>query len=158
MAKERALDVFQLLSRIDAKDYEIWETLTEEQRKEFSPLVVMRWMAGMYDPVQLIFLNEIVNPSVFALGEANKDFLLKLLTVCSNGRPKRYAWVKYNVASKRKSRRALDLVAAHYRLSLREAEDSLPLFSTAELLELAEIHGLQKDEVTELKKELTKEK
>jgi len=154
MAKERALDVFQLLSQIDGKDYGIWDRLTEEQRKELSPLVVMRWMAGMSDPVQLIFLNEIVNTSVFQLGDAHKEFLLKLLTVCSNGKSKRYSWVQYKVAGGKKSKRSVELIAEHYRLSIKEAEDSRPLFSADEILELAELQGLQKDEISELKKEL----
>jgi hypothetical protein len=42
MAKERALDVFQLLAQIDSKNYEIWDSLNDDQKKEFSPLVVMR--------------------------------------------------------------------------------------------------------------------
>lgn len=152
--KERALDVFGLLSQIDSKDYDIWDKLTAEQKKEFSPLVTMRWMAGMGDPVQLIFLNEIVNTSVFQLGDAHKEFLLKLLTVCSNGKSKRYGWVNYKVSSGKKNKRSVELIAEHYKLSLNEAQESRALFSPEEILELAELQGLQKDEIAELKKEL----
>lgn len=153
MAKERALDVFQLLARIDQKDYDIWDSLSDDQKKEFSPLVVMRWMAGTTEPVQIIFLNEIVNISVFQLGE-HKELLLKLLTVCSNGKPKRYSWINYKVAGGKKSKRATELIATHYNMSLKEANDSRRLFSPEEILELAEIHGLQKEEIAELKKEI----
>lgn len=153
MAKERALDVFQLLARIDQKDYDLWDSLSDDQKKEFSPLVVMRWMAGTTEPVQIIFLNEIVNISVFQLGE-HKELLLKLLTVCSNGKPKRYSWINYKVAGGKKSKRATELIATHYNMSLKEANDSRRLFSPEEILELAEIHGLQKEEIAELKKEI----
>lgn len=111
-------------------------------------------MAGTNNKLQLIFLNEIVNTSVFRLGDANKEFLLKLLTVCSNGVQKRYFWVPYKVGGGKKHKRSVELIAAHYQLSLREAEDSLALFNLNELLELAELQGLQKDEVAELKQEL----
>lgn len=154
MAKERSLDVFDLLSKIDRKDYEIWDNLNEEQKKEFAPLVVMRWMAGCGDPVQLIFLNEIVNTSVFQLGD-HKELLLKLLTVCSNGKSKRYSWINYKVSNgSKKSKKVNELIATHYHMSLKEADEARPLFSEQEILELAEMHGLQKEEIAEIKKEL----
>lgn len=154
MAKERALDVFQLLAQIDRKNYEVWDTLTDEQKKEFSPLVVMRWMAGTTDPVQIIFLNEIVNVSVFPLGD-HKELLLKLLTVCSNGGTKRYSWINYKVSGGKKTGKlSTALIANQYNMSIKEAEDARRLFSPEEIMELAEIHGLQKEEIADLKKEL----
>ena len=150
--KPRALDIFTLLDQIDKKNYYIWDSLTEEQRKEFSPLIVMRWMAGCTDPAQIVFLNDIVNVSVFVLGN-HKEFLLKLLTVCSNGKQKRYQWVNYKLGGSKKVKKSVELVATHYRLSIKEAEDSRKLFSEEEILELAEAQGWQKDEIADLKKE-----
>lgn len=155
MPRERALDIFPLLEQIDRKNYQIWDGLTEEQRKELSPLITLRWMAGTTDPVQLIFLNEIVNVTVFPLGD-HKELLLKLLTVCSNGRPKRYKWINYKLTASRKKSRAVELIEQHYSLSPSEAEDTRKLFTTEELLELAESEGWQREELNELKKELNK--
>lgn len=156
MAKERALDVFTLLDQIDKKNYYIWDSLTEEQRKEFSPLIVMRWMAGCTDPAQIVFLNDIVNVSVFSLGSNHKEFLLKLLTVCSNGKTKRYNWVNYKLGGSKKMKKAVELISTHYRLGPKEAEDTRRLFNDEELLELAEAQGWQKDEIKELQGELRK--
>lgn len=153
MARERALDIFPLLERIDRKDYGIWSSLNEAQRKEFSALIVMRWMAGTTDPMQLIFLNELVNVLVFSLPN-HDELMLKLLTVCSNGQRKRYNWVQYKVVGSKKVKRSIELIASHYGLSIEEAEDSRRLFSDEEIMTLAEMAGLQKDEITELKKEL----
>ena len=153
MAKERSLDICVLLAQIDRKNYDIWDKLTEEQRKELAPLVVMRWMAGMSDPVQLIFLNEIVNPTVFPLGTL-KELLLKLLTVCSNGRNKRYQWINYKLTGEKKSKLSVKLIGDHYGMSQKDAEDARRLFESDEILELAEMHGYQKDEIAALKKEL----
>lgn len=152
MAKERALDIFGLLGQIDRKNYYIWDDLTDEQRKEFSPLVTMRWLAGCTDPVQLIFLNDIVNVNGFLLGD-HKEFLLKLLTVCSNGKQKRYQWINYKIGGSKKLRKSVELIAAHYRLGPKEAEDTRRLFSEEELIELAEAEGWQKDEIKEIQKE-----
>lgn len=153
MAKERSLDIFDLLAQIDRKNYDIWDKLTEEQKKELSPLVVMRWMAGMSDPMQLIFLNEIVNPTVFPLG-THKELLLKLLTVCSNGKSKRYQWINYKLSGERKAKTSTRLIAEHYGLSIKDAEDARRLFTNEDLMELAELQGFQKDELSALKREL----
>jgi len=151
--KKRALDIFYLLGEIDRKNYTVWDTLTDEQKKEFSPLVTMRWMAGTTDQRQLIFLNELVNTSVFNLGD-HKELLLKLLTVCSGGDKKRYQWINYKLTSNKKAKRAVELVAQHHRVSLREAGQLVKLYSPKELMELAESHGLQKEELRDLKKEI----
>jgi len=154
MAKERTLDIFQLLSEIDRKNYSLWDSLSDEQKKEFSPLVTMRWMAGTTDQRQLIFLNEIVNTSVFDIGD-HKELLLKLLTVCSSGSHQRYSWINYRLSgTSKKSKLSTSLVAEHYRLSMKEAEDVVKLLSPAEIVEIGELQGLQKDELKDLKKEV----
>ena len=152
--KQRALDIFQLLGEVDKKKYDIWDKLTDEQKKEFSALITMRWMAGTTDARQIIFLNEIVNLAVFSLPE-HKQFLLELLTVCSSGSSKRYSWVNYKLTAGSKKKIAVQLVADHYNLSLKEAEDSVLNFSPEELMELAEIQGFQKEDLKNLKKELS---
>ena len=154
MAKERALDIFQLLGEIDRKKFDLWDKLTEEQRKEFSPLITMRWMAGTTSQQQIILLNEIINVAVFNLPE-HKELMLKLMTVCSDGSQKRYAWNDYKMAKGSKKKTAVDLIASHYNLSSKEAEDSLRLFTSEEILELGEMYGLQKDEMKLLKKEVS---
>ena len=150
---ERALDIFYLLGELDKKNYDLWNKLTEEQQKEFAPLVVMRWMAGTTDIHQLTLLNDLVNIAIFNLPE-HKEFLLKLLTVCSSGKPKRYSWINYKISKKSKKKISIKLVADHYNLSISEAEDSIDLFSEDELLELAEINGFQREDIKNLKKEL----
>jgi hypothetical protein len=151
--KDRALDVFPLLERLDRKDYQIWETLTPEQQKEFSPFILLRWMAGTLDPLQLIFLNEIVNGWVFEMGE-HKELFMKLLAICSNGKPKRYSWVNYKITGQKKTKLSVKLLMDFYDLSEADATDTRRLFSPEELLDLAMHAGWQKDEISDLKKEL----
>jgi len=154
MVKERALDIFMLLGEIDKKNYKLWDSLSDDQKKEFSPLVTMRWMAGTTDQRQIIFLNEVVNLAVFSLPE-HKELFLKLLTVCSSGDKKRYTWINYKTGGTKKSKKSVELIAEHYHMSLKEAEDTVRLFSADEIMELGEAHGLQKDELKLLKKEVT---
>ena len=43
------LDIFKLLSTIDSSSSNIYASLSDEERKGFAPLVVMRWMTGTSD-------------------------------------------------------------------------------------------------------------
>ncbi len=153
MAKERALDIFVLLDQVDKKNFQLWDALTDAQKKEFSPLVTMRWMAGTTDERQLIMLNELINTTIFGL-TAHPELLLKLLSVCASGKLKRYNWLNYKLSGGKKYKRSVELIAEHYKLSWEDAAEQRPIFDDAELLELAEIQGWQKDEIAELKKEL----
>lgn len=153
MAKDRTLDIFALLGALDVKDYDAWDKLTDEQRKEFSPYMVLRWLAGTRDERQLVFLNELANPLVFPFGTQHKELLLRLFAVCTDGQRKRYAW--RNFKSSKKASRALQVVKERYGYGDREAKDALKLLSSTDVLELAERLGWQKDEVVALKKELS---
>lgn len=151
--KERKLDIFQLLEQIDRKERRLWEVLSDEQRKEFSPLMTLRWMCGTTDARQLKWLNKLVNPYVFELGD-QKEALLGQMIACGSGSKKRYTWPPYKQGSSRKNPLTIQLIRDHYRMSPSEAEDALRLFSTEELFELADEQGWQKDEIAALKKEL----
>jgi len=164
-AKEYALDIFKVLGELDRKNFYLWDKLTPEEQKGFSPLIALRWMAGIEDQRQIIFLNEIVNMSIFNITTKNsagqetydKDFLkemmMKLLAVCSSGKTQRYSWVNYKFTNSKK-KIAVGLISEHYGMSLKDAEDTVKLFSPGEILELAEAAGFQKDEIKLLKKEV----
>jgi hypothetical protein len=155
MAAERALDIFWLLGQLDRKNHDVWEGLTEEQRKEVSPYVILRWLAGnVEEPEQLVNLADIAAPYAFEFGD-EKDLMLKVFAACTVGGPKRYNWVNYKVTAKRKNR-AVGLVAETYKWPLRHAAEALHMFTNEELLELAQLQGWQADEVKDLKKELAK--
>jgi hypothetical protein len=154
MAKERALDMFSVLARIDEKDYSIWDSLSEEQIKEVSPYMLLRWMTGTTNEKQLIFLNRIVNTLLFSVGNDHKELMLKLLTVSSQGGQKRYKWINHKTNKKAGSKLALEVVKTYLRESERHAIDAMRLYSPEEIIEMAEDLGWQLDEIKPLKKEL----
>jgi hypothetical protein len=78
--------------------------------------------------------------------------MLKVLTACSTGGPKRYEWCAPK--NTKKKRLAVELIAKQYRMPLRHAEEMLPLFANDELEELAKEQGWQPDEIKDLKKSL----
>jgi hypothetical protein len=85
-----ALDIKRELKAVDTKDYNFYDKLTDEEKKSFSPFVLMRYTAsvqGDYD-VQSHFLemtNECVNKNHWELSKNHKALLWKLFAVTGVG-------------------------------------------------------------------------
>lgn len=142
------------MGKIDAKQRDIYSTYTESEQKTIAPYVAMRWLSGVNDMRQIIFLNEIVNPYVFALGK-DKDLLLKLMTICTTGKQRRYKWIKQG-KKETAFPLATKLVQTFYGYSKSHAKDALPSLTNDDLLSHAEELGYQPAEVKKLKLELKK--
>lgn len=148
----KTLDIFQVLNQIDKKNFNQWNEWSEEQKKEFSPYMILRWMAGTDNPGQLIRLGEIACSTVFEFS-SKKDLMLLILTTCSIDGPKRYKWLAPKGADKTQPG-SIKLISEVYGLSAKDAEKSLKLFSNDDIIQLAEHCGMQSDEIKLLKKEL----
>ena len=145
------LDIFKLLGDLNSpKAGDIYAKLSDDERKGFAPLVVMRWMSGTSDERQIILLNEFANPYVFPLGK-HPHLLMQLLQVASSKTSKRYAWL--GIKSKKKQVEAYRVIQEYFELSAREAK-TYTLPPVEELVKMAEELGWQKDEITKLQKEL----
>lgn len=155
MASERKfkIDIFQLLGSIDKGDYSLWSKLSEDERKGFSALVVMRWMSGTSDERQIIALNTFANKATFSLSK-HPELQLKLLAACSSKRPRRYYWL--GIKAGKKKNENLRVIQEYFGVSAREARMYNAL-SSDELLRMAEELGWQKDEMSKLQKELKNE-
>lgn len=152
MADDRKLDIFWVLKQLDNKSFDLWDQLTEEQRKEVSPFVILRWLSGCADPEQLVMLGEVACACLFEFGQ-KKELMLKVLTACTANGSKRYKWINPKGSAKASSK-AVQLIAVTYGMSMRHAADVRPQFTTDELLMLAEAQAWQKDELKDLQKEL----
>ena len=152
MATERNLDIFWVLNQLDSKNFELWDQLTEDQRKEVSPFVILRWLTGCADPEQLVMLGEVASTCLFDFGQ-KKELMLKIFAACTANGGKRYKWVNPKGTTKSSSR-ALELISLTYRMSLKQAAEVRPQFTTDEVVELAIAQGWQKNEITDLQKEL----
>jgi len=147
------LDIFDLLGRLnDPKQGDIYTALTDEEKKGFAPLVVMRWASGTSDTRQIMLLNEFVNPNVFTLGK-HPHLLMMLMQAANSKTNKRYSWL--GVKSKKKNSEALRVIQEFYDMSEREVKLMNPRPSESEILSMAEQLGWDKDEIAKLKKEAT---
>lgn len=151
--KKRSLNIFGLLSHINKKHIEYYDKLEDNEKKEMQPFVVMRWLTGTKDARQIYFINELVNRFVFSLA-SHKSLLYKLMCVSSSGNTSRYHWKKPASRKGASLSVALQTIKQYYGYNTREAADALLILSDEAIINHAEELGLQKDDITKLKREL----
>ena len=146
------VDIFDILNRLSIGEQDIWSSLSEEEQKAISPLIVMRWLSGTSSKRQIVYLNTLVNHLVFSLSK-HPDLLFKLMTCCTEKHPARYQWLgqKKSGPSKKLS---VQVLQNYYGYSSREATKVLPLLNRDDIIRIAENLGWEKEELTKLKKEL----
>lgn len=163
VAKKRTykLNLWPFLDSISYKNVKYYDGLTEENLKEFSPYVTMRWLTGSKDPDaarQLWFLNEFVNPYAFDLQKNHKRLLYNLMTACTNGKKKNYKFMPAKPVCKTEFPISVDLVQWVFDYSKRDSIAALVLLTDEDIIGMGEDYGLQKGEIAALKKELKKRK
>lgn len=86
------LDIKRELNAVDSRDYDFYNKLTEEERKAFSPYVLMRYTSSAQGDreIQEWFLdrtNEFVNKNHWSLSKDHKALLWKLFASVGAGTP-----------------------------------------------------------------------
>jgi hypothetical protein len=84
------LDIKRELNAVDQKNYEFYDKLTDEEKKAFSPYILMRYTANVQGDrdVQEWYLemtNEMVNKHHWTLSKNHKPLLWKLFAACGTG-------------------------------------------------------------------------
>jgi hypothetical protein len=147
------LDIFGLLGKIDkSSSGDIYANLSDDEKKGFAPLVVMRWMSGTSDERQIMMINSFANPLIFNLGK-HPHLLMQVLQVCSSKTFKRYQWLGIKGGNK-KNNEALKVVSEYYEMSMREVKLLDPFPPASEVLAMADELGYDKDAIKKLEKEL----
>lgn len=146
------LDIFKILGQLNKKDRDFYNRLTDDEKKQVLPYLLMRWMSGCSDQAQIFILNEVVNPYVFAL-HRHKPLISYLLTVPTDGKFKKYKWVK-NTANVGNMPLSQAVIAEYFGYNSRDSKDALKLLSDDAIIRHAEELGRQPDEIAKIKKEL----
>lgn len=153
MSKERKLDLFGILTKINKKDQQYYLSLSEDEQKEVIPLLLMRWLTGTSDFYQICLINEYINTYVFSLYK-HKDLLTKLLLCSVSGKNNRYSWVKTKSKKGTIAPLSCSIISKYYQISSKQAIDYLKLLTEIDIIDYAEQLGYQSDDITKLKKEL----
>lgn len=143
------LDIFKVLSDISSHN-DVYSKLTPEERKGFSPLVIMRWLSGTQDQEQILRLNHQVNPYVYTLAK-HPHLLSKLLGNAATGKSRRYQWL--GIKAGKKNAETIKVLSQYFDMSAREARQLL-VPPTAELLSFAEQLGWSNEDIKKLSTEL----
>ncbi len=90
------LDIFETLKAIDGHNFDYLSQKSEEERKGFTPLVVMRWAASTTDrklsDYQIVAINERVNNHFWELSD-HPELQFKLMASCGTGRVLSHKWI-----------------------------------------------------------------
>ena len=78
-----ALDIKRELAAVDLRNYDFYNSLTDEEKKSFSPYVLMRYTSNVQgdQDIQEWFIettNEMVNKDHWTLSKNHKELLWKL--------------------------------------------------------------------------------
>ena len=85
------LDIKRELTAVDQKNYDFYTNLTDDERKAFSPYILMRYTASVQMPdrdIQEWYLemtNEMVNKNHWDLSKNHKGLLWKLFAATGAG-------------------------------------------------------------------------
>jgi hypothetical protein len=90
MATAAKLDIKRELKAVDQKNYDFYSNLTDEEKKVFSPYILMRYTASVQgdQDIQEWFLentNEFVNKNHWDLSKNHKALLWKLFAATGAG-------------------------------------------------------------------------
>lgn len=148
MTKKYTLDIFAVMKAAGNKDWGFWNRLSDEEKSQLSPLIIMRWMSGSLND-QTVCMNNTINKYVWKL-QNDPELLWKLLVAGAiTGRGN---WLSQKTS--KKTTLTSKLLSEKFGWSDREIKlNRKPTYEEA--LSYAEELGWQKDEIQKLKKELT---
>jgi hypothetical protein len=147
------LDVFEVLSHIDDFDVNYYNKLSEDDKKSLAPYVLMLWMSGTKSETQMLQLNVFLNSVVFEIPNTHNGLLYNLACISSDGKRKKYNWVKKGAKSK-KYPTAVDVLKRHYSCSSEEALGYVALLDYDDVVNIAMDLGEQDDTLKKIKKEM----
>lgn len=161
--KKPPLDIFRVMEAIDKRNFGFYKTLTDEEKKAFSPLVIMRWISGVkgsreINEYYLQMVNEMINRNLWdPCLSKHPELLFMLLAQCGIGQKVNHEWIK-GFSREKKSKLAEFLRNYYPTASKSELEFLITINSKDQLISLVEESGLQDDEAKVLIKEIKETK
>lgn len=142
------LDIKRELNSINLKDYKFYENLTDEEKKVFSPYVLMRYTSNAQGDQDVYewFLentNENINKNHWILSKTHKELLWKLFAATGAGIPVNY---NYLAAGKKEKVKKIEKLIAELNpaMKLNEVKLLASMMSKQDIEELFDKMGFDK--------------
>ena len=148
------LKLDSVLQALDRQDLDYYSNLTDEEKKAYSPFILMRYMASagpqsQQAPYAVIAINELVNKSLFELGK-HPELQHKLLCLAGLGK-KQYRPYLGSKNAKSKTKIVDEFFMTLYPgINATELSILKSSHDKNTLRELGEDAGLSKAEIKEL--------
>lgn len=139
-------DLFTVIGKLQHKD-----ASAIEYEDNVAPIVLQRWMSGVSDELQILLLNDLVNPHVFSLS-GHPKLIKQLMLASASGAHNRCKWIKCKQS--RDNKLCLKAISLFYNVTIKDARQYVVWLSDIEILDIASFVGLQPDELKQLKKQL----
>jgi hypothetical protein len=143
-----ALDIKRELNAVDKRDYDFYDKLSDEEKKEFSPYILMRYVANVQGDTDtqewfLEHTNEHVNKHHWVLSKNHKALLWKLFAGCGTGVTAYHPYLK--ASTKEKAVKIEKLLAELYpAMKLREIKQWAKMLTKEDKEELFDKMGFDK--------------
>lgn len=151
--KKPKLDLGNTLKAINMRDIKYYANLTDDERKGYAPLVLMRFMSSAPNQndlhaTMLHYINEVVNQDFWTLSKM-PDFQHILLSTCGLGQNIRHEWI---AGPKKKKTEGLKnfLKLAHQDMNEQEFKLFLSMNTVEDFKDMAKGHALDDDEIEKL--------
>ncbi len=146
------IDLGEVLSSIDLKKRDYYASLSEEERKSFSGIVMLRFLSNSSSDADysLLMTNEVANPYFYEMWE-HPELQYLLLTAAASGKKKQHKWI---ANTKGKNLEQLWLFVEKFwgsGLSGIERDIILNSFSGSEFNEFVDGSGINAEDAKKIK-------
>lgn len=170
------LDIFRVLKEADLGNKSFYSSLTDEEKKAFSPLVIMKWLSGVGNDSGdqhnfIVLTNDMLNKDLWELepkvtegrpGHHELQWLLMCVvgdlirSISGSNREVRHQWVPL-AHQKKKSNEVDELLYQVYPgMNAQELELIKKINKPAQIEELAKRSGMQDKGAKKIKAEFQK--
>jgi hypothetical protein len=140
------LDLKRILKAVDTRNYNFYDTLSDEEKKEFSPYILMRYVSNVSgdDFLQEWYIertNELINKNHWTLSKNHRSLIWKLFASIGIGSVQYHPYLPLGKKTKRNKFEKL-LAELHPNMKLDDIQVLATQYNQKDIDELFDALGL----------------
>lgn len=142
------LNLKRILQAVDTRNYDFYDNLTDDEKKEFSPYILMRYVSNVSgdDYLQEWYIertNELVNKNHWAMSKNHKSLIWKLFAAIGVGSVQYHPYLA--LGKKEKKNKIENLLGdIHPAMKLDDIKTLASLMSKKDIEDLFDSMGFDK--------------